>query len=304
VKPTLLRWGAVVAAVLAAAVIGALVARESSDTPDGWVNVKEHGVKGDGKSDDRAAIQKVLDDEPAGTTLLFPPGTYDIKGGLHVDKPMVLYGHGATLRASAGMPYMLRYSSGARRAVGVGVQGLSFDMNNGPLRNRVRRGFEVRDSWHSVHDVRIFNAHAATGVYVGPLKDKSDVVGTYYNEIRVMAEGGPLYGDPGGIGVHLEGPRPENASNANVIIGRVENFETGVEVGPNTAANVLRELDTTGCSIGMNLISGRTLGYGLWAEENRVQDVVVRSGAKARLDFQHYQKRPRVDGGGELRLYP
>jgi hypothetical protein len=218
---------------------------------------------------------------------------------------MVLDGHGATLKATAGMSYMLRYSSGARTAVGVGVQGLAFDMNNGPLRNRVRRGLEVRDSWHSVHDVRVFDVRAATAVYVGPLENGSRTVGSYYNEIRVMASGGgPLFGDPGSVGVQLAGPAPNNASNANVVIGRVERFERGIVVGPNTDANVLRELDATGCGIGMDLTSGRTLGYGLWTEVNRNQDVVVRGGTMARLDFQHFEKSPRVEGDGKLKLYP
>jgi hypothetical protein len=54
----------------------------------------------------------------------------------------------------------------------------------------------------------------------------------------------------------------------------------------------------------MDLIHGRILGYGLWTEANRDQDVVVRSGAKARLDFQHREKPPLVEPGGQLRVYP
>jgi hypothetical protein len=299
-----LRWGAVILAVVAAGVIGGIVAAKSSGLPEGWVNVEDYGAKGDGGDGDRKAIQEALDEEPAGTTLLFPPGTYEIDGSLHVDKPMTLDGHGATLKATKAMPYMLRYSSGARTAVGVGVKGLAFDMNNGPLKNRVRRGFEVRDSWHSVHDVRLFNARAATGVYVGPLENRS-VVGSYYNEIRVMAtSGGPLHGDPRSIGVQVAGPAPDNASNANVVIGRVENFDRCIVVGPNTDANVLRELDATGCGVGMDLTRGRILGYGLWTEANREADVIVRRGAKARLDFQSFHTPPKVEDGAELKLYP
>jgi hypothetical protein len=300
-----LRWGAVILAVAVAGIIGGIVGGGSSGLPKGWVSVQDYGAKGDGSNDDSAAIQKALDKEPAGTTLLFPPGTYDIDRSLHVDKPMVLDGNGATVKATKGMPYMLRYSSGARTSVGVGVKGLAFDMNNGPLKSRVRRGLEVRDSWHSDHDVRVFDVHAATAVFVGPLRAKPSMVGSYYNEIRVMASGGGRqFGDPGSIGVQLAGPTPDNASNANVVSGRVENFDRGVVVGPNTDADVLRGLDATGCRLGMDLMSGRILGYGLWAEGSRDEDVMVGAGAKARLDFQSIHKRPAVEAGGELKLYP
>jgi hypothetical protein len=54
-------------------------ASASSGTPAaaGTYNVKQYGAKGDGKTDDTAAIQAAIDAIPAsGGTLTFPPGTY------------------------------------------------------------------------------------------------------------------------------------------------------------------------------------------------------------------------------------
>ena len=295
-----------VAAIAVATVVGIVLGNGSSERIEGWVSVKDYGAKGDGSSGDRAAVQKALDKEPAGTTLVFPPGTYNIDAALKSNKTMMLYGHGATLTATARMPYMLRYNPGARKGVGHGVRGLTLDMNNAVVRDGVERGLEIRDSWHSVVEVQVVNARSGTAVYVGPLTPEPDTVGTYYNELRVMASGDSpaKFGDPGSIGVELAGLTAGNASNANVIVGRAEGFDRGLKVGPFTDANVLREFDATGNAIGMDLAYGRTLGYGLWAEVNRDRDVMVRSGAKARLDFQYFQKRPEVESGGELRLYP
>jgi hypothetical protein len=304
-------WGILFAVVALGVGIGVgLLLSDSKKSPDGWVSVKDYGAEGDGSTDDRKAIQEAFDDAPSGGTVVIPPGTYAIGSELNVNKPLVVYAHGATIKATGGMPYMLRYRAGAEgldttRVIGHGIQGLTLDMNNKDRRgdDQVVRGLEVRDTWHSRHSVRVTNAYSNMGIYVGPLSPLSRLRGCYYNELNVEVEGGDE-AVPGSIGIQLQGERAENASNANVLVGRVQDFETGLKVGPYTDANVLREFDTTNNVVGMDFTYGRTLGYGLWAEGNREQDVIVRSGAKARLDFQTIQKPPRVDPGGELKLYP
>ena len=42
----------------------------------GWINVKEHGAKGDGVADDAPAINAVLRNMSSGSVLYLPPGTY------------------------------------------------------------------------------------------------------------------------------------------------------------------------------------------------------------------------------------
>lgn len=48
------------------------------------INVKFHGVKGDGTTDDTAAIQAIIDSNPRGT-LYFPKGDYLVRSGLKVN---------------------------------------------------------------------------------------------------------------------------------------------------------------------------------------------------------------------------
>ena len=63
------------------------------------VNVKNFGVKGDGVTNDTAAIQRALDSMTNGGTLVFPPGTYKYTSALGVTRPGTkLWGYGgATL---------------------------------------------------------------------------------------------------------------------------------------------------------------------------------------------------------------
>ena len=62
------------------------------------VSVKSFGAKGDGVTDDAAAIQTAMDSMSGGGTLEFPAGTYKYSDILRLTKPNVtLWGYGATL---------------------------------------------------------------------------------------------------------------------------------------------------------------------------------------------------------------
>jgi hypothetical protein len=68
-----------------------------SDPPAvvGWVNVLDHGVAGDGSSDDTAPIQALLDAARPGGTIYFPdvsPGHYRISGSLRISKQLTILG--------------------------------------------------------------------------------------------------------------------------------------------------------------------------------------------------------------------
>lgn len=70
--------------------------------PEGWRNVKRFGAKGDGKTDDTAAIQKAIDETRArGGTIYLPPGTYRIRSlDLTNCGGIVMRGAGAGYRGS------------------------------------------------------------------------------------------------------------------------------------------------------------------------------------------------------------
>ena len=51
-----------------------------------WLNVREHGVVGDGETDDTVALQRILTDMGDGQVVYFPPGTYRITQGLEIGR--------------------------------------------------------------------------------------------------------------------------------------------------------------------------------------------------------------------------
>ncbi|MFR0563370.1 BppU family phage baseplate upper protein [Lacticaseibacillus paracasei] len=55
-------------------------------------NVKAFGVKGDGTTDDLAAIKKVIADAAPGDTLFFPAGSYKVSDNIQIDKRINIQG--------------------------------------------------------------------------------------------------------------------------------------------------------------------------------------------------------------------
>jgi polygalacturonase len=69
--------------------------------PATFKNVKNFGAKGDGRSDDTAAIQNAINSLNDGEWLVFPAGTYVHSAELRVRRPnVVLWSEGATLKAT------------------------------------------------------------------------------------------------------------------------------------------------------------------------------------------------------------
>lgn len=69
-------------------------------------SVKAYGAKGDGVTDDTAAIQLAIDSIPVGSTLYFPVGDYLLDGTgnqlIFIDKPMTLVGCGSKTKLLIG----------------------------------------------------------------------------------------------------------------------------------------------------------------------------------------------------------
>ena len=62
-----------------------------------WMNIKDMGAVGDGKTDDTAVIQKALDSIKVGSTLYLPPGDYRITKTVYLTGPLIgvsVIGHG------------------------------------------------------------------------------------------------------------------------------------------------------------------------------------------------------------------
>lgn len=59
-----------------------------------FTSVRQHGAKGDGVSDDTAAIQKAINETATGGTIFFPAGHYPVTATLVVNKTLTLSGEG------------------------------------------------------------------------------------------------------------------------------------------------------------------------------------------------------------------
>lgn len=71
--------------------------------PSNGISVKDFGARGDGTTDDTAAIQAALNAVPTtGGTVLFPPGNYIVTSTLFVPSHTLCSGPGATITAGTG----------------------------------------------------------------------------------------------------------------------------------------------------------------------------------------------------------
>jgi len=100
-------------------------------------NVKDYGAKGDGATDDTAAIQSAITAAAAGNGhVLFPPATYVVTS-LNVQAGIILDGYGATLKRPANTPNWTRtitnqnniYVGDADSTRPIVIRGLTLDGN-------------------------------------------------------------------------------------------------------------------------------------------------------------------------------
>lgn len=59
-----------------------------------WINVKESGVRGDGRTDDTRALERVFERRTSGV-VYFPPGVYRVSRTIRVPNPVTILGDGA-----------------------------------------------------------------------------------------------------------------------------------------------------------------------------------------------------------------
>lgn len=100
----------VLTALQAMSTAQAAAVREAIDVPPGAVRfVTEFGAKGDGITDDAAAIQDALDEADDGCVVYFPAGTYLLKESVKFRSNMILYFEpGAKLLQGAAIGNLMR----------------------------------------------------------------------------------------------------------------------------------------------------------------------------------------------------
>ena len=86
-------------------VVAGPAAKESTFAPPGTFNVRLHGARGDGKTDDTAAFQRALDaaGEAHGGAVLVPRGNYHLAGSLNVPPAVTLEGIWRSVPAHNGI---------------------------------------------------------------------------------------------------------------------------------------------------------------------------------------------------------
>lgn len=194
----------------------------------GWysrsVSVRDHGARGDGLADDRAAIQRAIDAATPGTAIRFPKGTYKVGGQIRLRSHVGLIGENATIDSRA----YERSAVVLDGVTGVEVSGLAFvgpttpgqysraiDLRGGAKRNLIRGNrfrhyyggaVVVNGSENTVRDnvfEEVNNAPPESGAHYGSIHlfkgERNVVIG---NEIRDF--------DFSGISVY--------ASNGNRIV--------------------------------------------------------------------------------------
>ncbi|HQZ16152.1 MAG TPA: nitrous oxide reductase family maturation protein NosD [Vicinamibacteria bacterium] len=136
---------------------------------------------------DLSPLQARVDEAPAGSTVVVPPGTY--RGDLFLDRPITLRAGGDVTLIGSGHGSVLRV-----RAPGVTIEGFTIDGQKGGDLGRDSSGIHVTGADATIRRCRIRNA--IFGVY---LRESS---GTVVEDVEIVGIPGL---DPGekGSGIHL-----------------------------------------------------------------------------------------------------
>jgi hypothetical protein len=86
--------GTFTAPAVAAYVISKIPPTEIPVAGSDWISVRDFGAKGDGATDDTAAINAMIAAVPANAAVLWPPGTYKVSSTITVAKQMTWIGSG------------------------------------------------------------------------------------------------------------------------------------------------------------------------------------------------------------------
>ncbi len=177
---------------LSAARLGVIEAGIAAAGTPPVVNVKDHGVTGDGSTDDTVALQACVDAADAGSTIFFPPGTYLISAPITMKDSCSYLGAGrSTASASVikqknsanitgphgrtGLFVSSAFSTDAAVCSNpVLVQGLAFDGNKANNGSSNASGVLLNGFWSTITDCYFTNLP-----YAGVLLSDYTNDGTY-----------------------------------------------------------------------------------------------------------------------------
>lgn len=242
-----------------------------------WVDVRAYGAKGDGQTDDTAAIQAAIDDAGPGATILVPPGVYLIdpiqQGNLGAIRPLdgdhlILYG--ATLQSTSADGKMINVGEWEPRAnvrisggtlAGIKTfapSGIGIQVSNAT--NVILEDMIIQDFWAEGIGLGGDPGAGATGIRILRCK----VVNSGNNGV-VIAQGSDILiqdcevtqtggiGISGQIGLNVEVPHAGDVvSDVRVVGGRYsQNKGHGIYFHPASGA-AIREVRIEGVTIESN----------------------------------------------------
>lgn len=127
-----------------------------------------YGAKGDGITDDTAAIQAAINATPVGGTCYFPPGTYMISGILTIlpNRKYIGSGWGSVIKQMNGknLAQMVQFANQSATYLNVFMEELVFDGNKASNTNTV--GFYLFGlGYSSFNRIKVQNC-PGTGIYI------------------------------------------------------------------------------------------------------------------------------------------
>lgn len=130
------------------------------------LNVKDYGAKGDGVTDDTAAIQAAIDAGTAagGATVLMPPAVYAIGGQIEYASSVHLSAKGATVKL---LPSSTMRALLLQDVSNCSIDGLTIDLNKSQTTNGAdennQQGIYVSVSTSDVENIAITNVQVLNG---------------------------------------------------------------------------------------------------------------------------------------------
>lgn len=231
---------------------GACVARGSRSTtgatgpaqlPGGAVgawDVRALGARGDGATDDSAAINSALTALPrTNRSIRFPPGVYLVSRTIVIPANVTVTGYGATLKSVNAEPYdpVLKVD----HVSGVVIEGFEIDGQRWavPSLTEFKHGVAVVSSANVTLRDLYSHDNMGDGVYVGAAKGRAPSKNVYVSNIR--SEGNARQG----VSITaLDGGRFEKVVGRGTV-GRPP--EAGLDIEPGDEASVVRNLSFTDC---------------------------------------------------------
>ena len=217
-----------------------VAARTDAVIPDpNWINVKNYGASGDGKSNDTTAIQKAINDAGKGEIVYIPPGDYQIDAVRSLNLKS-----GTTLRMSPEAVLRAIPNAAPHYAILTVTSVENVQITGGVLVGERYKHFGFGGEWGmgiriiGAKDIEIrgttCNEFWGDGIYIGETTG-----GKPSENIRII----DLQADAN----RRQGISLISGRNVEIVGGRITNTQgtapaAGIDIEPNQARNVLENI--------------------------------------------------------------